>query len=54
MGAAISTEIWATVYQKIRHDILKFVLSKLTRRIRCKRKAEERVLDVPTVRAVLD
>jgi len=54
MGAALSTELSATIYQKIRRDILEVVLSKLTRRIRRKRKGEERVLDVPTVWAVLD
>ena len=52
--AVFSTELSATIYQKIRRDILKVVLSKLIRRIKCKWKAEERVLDAPTVRAVLD
>ena len=54
MEAAFSTELSATIYQKIRCDILEVIVSKLIRRIRCKRKADGRVLDAPSLKAVVD
>ena len=54
MEATFSTELSVTIYQKIGRDILEVVLSKLIRRNRCKQKAEGRVLDALTVRAVVD
>ena len=54
MEATFSTELSATIYQKIRRDILEIVLYKLIGRFRCKRKTVGKVLDEPTVRAVVD
>ena len=54
MEAAFSTELSATICEKTQRHILEVVSSKLIRRIRRKQKAEGRMLEEPTLRAVVD